>query len=124
MRFSKCGANFTLQSFQKNVKISFLRIPRVLFRVLISSQVILQIGPNKFCSKIKIQKTIWVKFGTLNRTFVTLKNEIFKNYLKTLKRHNFFNFDLEQNVLWLICRIIWIISRTLNRTLGTLENKF
>ena len=35
-----------------------MRVPRVLFRVLDSTQIVLQISPNTFYSKIKIQKTI------------------------------------------------------------------
>ena len=47
-----------LQIFQKNLKMSFLRVPRVLLRVLGSSQIVLQISPITFYSKIKIQKTM------------------------------------------------------------------
>ena len=39
-------------------KISFLRVSKVRFRILDSSQIVLRISPNKFCSKIKIQKTM------------------------------------------------------------------
>ena len=40
------------------MKISLLRVSRVLFRVLDSSQIFLQISPTTFYSKIKIQKTM------------------------------------------------------------------
>ena len=39
-------------------KILFLRVPRVLFRVLDFSQIVLQISLNTFYFKIKIQKTM------------------------------------------------------------------
>ena len=147
-------------------KISFLRVPRVLFRVLDSFQIVLQISPNIFYSKTKIRKTIalqrfqiifenykeieiflwkkrkfskisfiksstssvqnsglnsnssrnkfwyyflkkiqiqntkWVESRTLKRTLRILKNEIFKNYSKTLKYHSFLNFDFRTKCIW------------------------
>ena len=47
-----------LQSIQKILKTSYLRVPRVLSRVLDSSQIVLQISPITFYSKIKNQKTM------------------------------------------------------------------
>ena len=47
-----------LQSFQKILKISYLSVPRVLFRVLSSSKIVLQISPITFYSNIKIQKNV------------------------------------------------------------------
>ena len=41
-----------------------------------------------------ICRTNWVEYRTLNRTPETFKNEIFKNYLKTLKYQIFLNFDI------------------------------
>ena len=40
------------------MKNSFLKVPGVLFRVLYSTQLVLQISPNTLCPKIKIQKII------------------------------------------------------------------
>ena len=40
------------------MKISYLRVPRVLFRVLDSSRIVLQISPTTLYSKIKIQRTM------------------------------------------------------------------
>ena len=54
----KIQKTMVLQSFQKILKISYLRVPRVLFRVLDSSQIVLQIIPITFYSKIKIQKNM------------------------------------------------------------------
>ena len=91
-------------------------------------------------------RNIRVESRTLNKTLGTLKNEIFKNsysgltltlnftniniylqlfknYLKILKWHNFLNFILEQSVFELNCRNIRVESRTLNRTFGTLGNE-
>ena len=48
-----------IQSFKIFSKISFLEVLRILFRVLNSSQIVLQINPDTFfSSKIKIRKTI------------------------------------------------------------------
>ena len=45
-----------LQRFQFFFLISFSRVPRVLFRVLDHTKIVLPISHNTFCSKIKIQK--------------------------------------------------------------------
>ena len=51
-------------------KMSFLRVPKVLFGVLYSTPIVLQISPNTFYSKVKILKTM------------TLQS--FQNYFKNL----------------------------------------
>ena len=51
-------------------EISFLRLSRVLYRVMGSSKIVLQINLNTFCSKIKIKKTMTL--------------ESFQNYLENL----------------------------------------
>ena len=43
------------------LKMSFLRVLRVLLRFLYSSQIVLQISPDTFSSKIKIQKTMLLR---------------------------------------------------------------
>ena len=124
MWFSKCGANFThLYTIGKTnffpefsvklgkiwllkistifFKILFSRVPRILFTVMNSTQIVLQIIPNTFYSKIKIHKAMAlqsfqknpkilflrvsrVPLRVLNST-QTLKNEILGFYLKPLK---------------------------------------
>ena len=98
---NKIQKTVTLQSFQKIFKISFWRIPRVLFRVLDSSQIVLQISPITFYSKIKFQKTMVLQsFQKNSKSLGTLKNKIFKNYLKILKYHSFLNFDFRTKCVW------------------------
>ena len=69
-----------LQSFQRNLKMSFLRVPRVLLRVLDSSQIVLQISPTTFYSKIKIQKTMVLQSfqKNLKMSFLRIPRVLFR----------------------------------------------
>ena len=97
----KFQKTMVLQSFQKILKIPFLRVSRVLFRVLNSTQIVLPISPNTLFSKIKIQKTMVLQiFEKNSKSLGTLKNKIFKNYLKILKYHSFLNFDFRTKCVW------------------------
>ena len=57
------------------LKISFSRVPKILFRVLDSTQIVLQKIPNTFCFKIKIQKTM-----TLQNFQIIFENLIFESF--------------------------------------------
>ena len=58
IKIQKTTVQSALRSFQKNFKISFLRIPTALVRVPDPTQIVLQISPDTFCSKMKIRKTM------------------------------------------------------------------
>ena len=87
---------------RKYSKILFFKSLRILFRILDSTQIVLEISSNTFFKKFKIQNTFCEVSRTLNRTLGILKNEIFKNCLKTLKYHTFLNFDSRTK-----CMCIW-----------------
>ena len=50
--------NIAARNFYNFCKMSFLKVPKVLLRVLDSTQIVLWISPNTFRSEIKAQKTI------------------------------------------------------------------
>ena len=67
------------------LEILFLRVPRVLLRVLDSSQIVLQISPDTFCSKIKI-----VALQSFQNFF---ENLIFESYKSSVESSVFYSND-------------------------------
>ena len=57
-RSGKSRKKWLLKISTNFFNILFLRVPRVLFRVLDSTQIVLQISPTTFYYKIKIRKTM------------------------------------------------------------------